>query len=381
MPSPKPRFPRLPVLLILGVLLASCFEPPVDETVHLRFLPDGGVVVTTMVALSGGDSASTPALNRRLAEVRRALLEGSDPWSRRFAEIHPPLEKSSWEKQLGEIQKQTHSGALAEARDLAAFFGDTSLNVSYEIKDGVAELVIAPGAPSRASRRQRELTKKTLDTWSEAVAQYFSAGAALYRYLDEHPERSKACLGALYADQLSDTDKARLPAVTDPEKEKVETVQVAMHEVWSVLDVPQGEDHTPDELSHLVYDPLPGRLTVRLPGPPLAPPEGFAAADDGTLTAAGPGLWQALRSLEGRWLAPDPILIYMDHQRRTADAADDPLDLATLLRQPRHAEPAPDATEVRLAIEKRLLPAPVYRVAWRVDPKMEAPFRWEPGEG
>ena len=131
---PHPRFPRLPALLVFGVLLTSCFEPPVDETVSLRFLPDGGVVVTTRVELSGGDSASTPALNRRLAEVRRALLEGSDPWSRRFAEIHPPLEKFSWEKQLGEIQKQTHSGALAEPRDLAAFFGDTSLNVSYEIK-------------------------------------------------------------------------------------------------------------------------------------------------------------------------------------------------------------------------------------------------------
>src|SRR6185369_11565282 len=369
----QPRFPRLPALLVLCVLLTSCFEPPVDETVALRFLPDGGVVVTANVELSGGDSASTPALNRRLAEVRRALLEGSDPWSRRFAEIHPPLEKSSWEKQLGEVQKQTHSGALAEPRDLAAFFGDTSLNVSYEIKEGIAELVIAPGAPSRASSRQREMTKKTLDTWSKMVARYFSAGEALYRYLDEHPERARACLGALYADQLSDTDKERLPEVTDPEKERIETIQAAMQEVWSILNVPKGEDHTPDELSHLVYDPFPGRLTVRLPGPPVAPPEGFASAADGTLTAAGPGLWQALRSLQGRWLAPDPILIYIDHQRRTPN---EPLDLAALLRQPRHAEPAPDATEVRLAIEERLLPAAVYRVAWRVDPKMEAPFRW-----
>jgi len=379
MPPPKPRFLRLPALLILALLLASCFEPPVDETISLRFLPDGSVVVTTKVELSGGDNASTPALNRRLAGVRQALLEGSDPWSRRFAEIHPPLERSSWEKQLGEIQKQIHSGVLAQPRDLAAFFGDTSLNVSYEIKEGIAELVITPGAPSRATRRQRELTKKTLDTWTDALARYFKAGEALYRDLDEHPDRSKAILGSLYADLLSDTDKARLPAVTKEEKERVDQVQASMHEVWSVLDVPEGEDHTPDELSHLVYDPLPGRLlTVRLPGPPLETPEGFATAADGTLTAAGPGLWQALRTLQGRWLAPDPILIYIDHQRRTPN---DPLDLAALLRQPRHAEPAPDATEVRLAIEERLLPAPVYRVAWRVDPKNETPFRWEPGEG
>ncbi|HEX3528795.1 MAG TPA: hypothetical protein VH988_17175 [Thermoanaerobaculia bacterium] len=370
--------PRLLALLVLALLLSACFEPPVDETVSLRFLPDGGVVVTTKVELSGGDNTATPALNRRLAEVRQALLEGSDPWSRRFAEIHPPLERSTWEKQLGEIQKQTHSGVLAQPRDLAAFFGDTSLNLSYEIKEGTAELLITPGAPSRATRRQRELTKKTLATWTQALARYFSAGEALYRDLDEHPERAKAVLGALYADLLSDTDKAALPALTKEEKERVEQVQAAMHEVWSVLDVPEGEDHTPDELSHLVYDPFPGRLTVRLPGPPLESPEGFAPAADGTLTAAGPGLWQALRTLQGRWLAPDPILIYIDHQRRTPN---DPLDLAPLLRQTRHAEPAPDATEVRLAIEQRLLPVPVYRVAWRVDPKSEMPFRWEPGEG
>src|SRR5262249_55151681 len=156
-----------------------------------------------------------------------------------------------------------------EARDLAAFFSDTGLAVSYEIKDGVAELVITPSPPSRADRRQRELTKKTLEAWTAALARYFSAGEALYRDLDEHPERSRACLGAFSADPPSATDKTRLPALTDAEKERIDRLQAAMHDVWSVLDVPEGEDHTPDELAHLVYDPFPGRLTVPLPGPPL----------------------------------------------------------------------------------------------------------------
>src|SRR5262249_19888077 len=176
------------------------------------------------------------------------------------------------------------------------------------------------------------LTKKTLDAWTVAVARYFSAGEALYRDLDAHPERSRACLGALYADLLSEADKARLPALTDSEKERIERLQTAMQEVWSVLNVPEGEDPTPDELARLVYGPSPGRLTVRLPGPPLDTPEGFTVATDGTLTAAGPGLWQALRALEGRWLAPDPVLFYVDHQRRSPN---DPVDLAALLRQPR----------------------------------------------
>jgi hypothetical protein len=378
MPSPRFRLRPLPALLVCAVLLASCFEPPVDETVQLRFLPDGGVVVTSRVDVVMGGEAGTPALNRRLAEVRQALLEGSDPWSRRFAGAHPPLERSSWEKQLGEIQKQIHSAVLAEPRDLAALFGDTSLNVSYEIKEKVAELVITPGPPSRANRRQREQTKRTLDAWTASLAKYFRAGEELYHYLDEHPDRSRACLGALYADLLSDTDQARRPAPTSAEKERIDSLQAAMQDVWSILLVGEGEDQTPDELSHLVYDPFPGRLTVRLPGLPAEPPEGFAAAPDGTLTAEGPGLWQALRSLEGRWLSPEPVLLSMEEQRRSPH---EPLDLNALLKQPRRAEPAPDSAEVRLAIEERLLTAPVYRVTWRVDPKGDTPFRWEPGEG
>jgi hypothetical protein len=306
------------------------------------------------------------------------LLEGSDSWSRRFAGVHPPLERSSWEKQLGEIHRQTHSAVLTEPRDLGTFFGDTSLNVSYEIKDRIAELVIAPGPPSRASRRQREQTKRTLDAWTVSLAKYFRAGEALYRYLDEHPDRSRACLSALYADLLSDADQARRLMPTDAEKQRIDSLQAAMQDVWSILLVSEGEDHTPDELSHLVYDPFPGRLTVRLPGPPADLPEGFAAAPDGTLTAEGPGLWRALRSLEGRWLSPEPILLSMEEQRRSPR---EPLDLNALLKQPRRAEPAPDSAEVRLAIEERLLTAPVYRVTWRVDPKGDTPFRWEPGEG
>jgi len=378
MRSPRFRHWRLLTLLVAAVLVASCFETPVDETVQLRFLPDGAVVVTSKVEVVAGDRASNPALNRRLAEVRQALLEGSDPWSRRFAGVHPPLERSSWEKQLGEVQKQIHSAVLAEPRDLAALFGDTSLSVSYEIKEGIAELVIVPGPPGRATRRQREQTKRTFDTWTEAVARYLKAGEGLYRYLDEHPDRAQACLGALFADLLSDTDRSRLPPLIEGEKERIDALQAAMQAVWGILDVPEGEDYTPDELSHLVYDPFPGRLTVRLPGPPAEAPEGFAAGPDGTLIAAGPGFWEALRSLEGRWLAPDPVLLSIAHQQRSQS---EPLDLNSLLKQPRRSEPAPDAAEVRLAVEERLQAAPVYRVSFPVSAELETPFHWQPGEG
>jgi len=371
---------RILVLLALAFLLGACFEPPVDESVQLRFLANGAVVVTsTVTLLNKTEEGDNAALSRRLDGIRQSLVEGSDAWSRRFAGVQPALEKSSWEKSFGVLTKGVHSAVLTEPKDLAALFGDTSLNVSYEIKEGVAEMVIAPGPAGAATSRQRQQVERTLDAWTANVARYLAEGVDLYRYLDERPNRARACLGALFADQLSDADKKKLPSLSDTEKEHVDRLQAAMQEVWSILNVPEGEDHTPDELSHLVYDPFPGRLTVRLPAAPVEAPEGFTVGKDNTLTAEGPGLWQALRSLEGHWLTPDPVLISMEHLRRSPDA---PFDLSALLRQPRRTEKPPDAREVRLAIEERLRPAPVYRVLWKVEPDAEdAAFRWEPGEG
>jgi len=376
----RSRSARLPVFFGLALLASACFETPVDESVQLRFLPNGSVVVTSTVAVMDETPSETnPALSRRLSEARQALIEGSDAWSRRFAGVQPVTERSSWEKILGVLRKSIHSAVLAEPKDFTALFGDTSLIVSYEIKeDGVAELVISPGPPGAATQSQRREVERTLDAWSESVARYLVTGGELYRYLDEHPERARACLGALFADQLSETDRGKLPALTAEEKESSDRLQATMQEVWGVLTIPDGEDHTPDELSHLVDDPFPGRLTVRLPGAPLEAPEGFTVGKDGVLSVEGPGLWQALRALEGRWLSPDPLLLYMEHVRRSPD---DPFDLSALLRQKRRAEAAPGAKEVRSAIEERLRPAPVYRVLWKIQPDELGSFHWEPGEG
>jgi hypothetical protein len=369
---------RLPALACAALLLGSCFEPPVEESVQLRFLPNGAVVVSSTVAVNGQDDDENPALTRRLTELRQALLDGSDAWSRRFARIEPTLERSSWEKQLGAVRKGVHAGVLAEPGQLERLFSDTALNVSYEVReDGVAELLLAPGAPAQATARQRQLVAKTLETWTGSVARYLAQAHDLYQYLDANPGRARACLGSLLEDSLAKTEKEKLPEVTDAEKARLQHLQDAMAEVWAVLAPAPREAYTADELSHLVYDPLPGRLTVRLPAAPLETPEGFVAGPDGALTAEGPGLWQALRALEGRWLSPDPLLLYIAHQASQTD-----LDLNTLLRQPRRASAPPDATEVRQAIEERLRPAPVYRVMWKIAPGAEeVPFRWEPGEG
>jgi hypothetical protein len=93
----------------------------------------------------------------------------------------------------------------------------------------------------------------------------------------------------------------------------------------------------------------------------------------------GLGLWEALRSLEGRWLAPDPVLYYVATARQGKDAK---IDLDAFVQKPRRAAPRlPAAEEVKDALEAGLKPAPVYRVSWRVNPDDESEFRWEAGEG
>lgn len=374
-----------PVRLVLAgivlLVLSSCFEPPVREDLRLRFLPNGAVVATSTVRIADPQE-SNPALARRLAETRRAILDGSDAWSARFAAAEAAAERFSWEKRLGSLRSATRSAVFAEPAGLEAFFRDTSVAVTYSIdpERGLAELAIVPGISTRATRRQWEETERTLETWTAAIAEYLQAGEALYTYLDDHPDRARACMGTLFADRLSEEEAKRLEKLTSEEEEEhVGRLDEAMHKVLQVLAVPSGEAYSPDEVSHLVYDPFPARLTIKTPGKPLEV-AGFVKGEGGVLTVPSPGLWEALRSLEGRWLSPDPVLFYVESARQEGK---EEVDLDAFLKNPLQAAPAhglPSDREVRTAIEERLRPAPLYRVAWTVQPEDESEFRWEEGD-
>ena len=52
---------RLLVPLTLALAFTACFEPPVLETLDLRFLRDGSFIVTSTVELSDGNRESNPA--------------------------------------------------------------------------------------------------------------------------------------------------------------------------------------------------------------------------------------------------------------------------------------------------------------------------------
>jgi hypothetical protein len=363
------------------LLLAGCFDPPVKERVRLRFFPNGAVGVTDTVELDLlEDGASNPALERRMSDLRRELLDGLDPWARRFDSIKPVAERLSWEKRLGTLAEARRSALIAEPRSLGDLFSDTSISVTYEIaENGMAELVIVPGVPSQATRRQRKDVERTLDEWTPFIAEYLAATAELYRWLDDNPERAEACFHALLGDAIDEGSSGPRQELSAREQQMVDKVDDAMGGVLAVLMIPEGEDHSPDELSHLVYDPFPAPLSVQLPSDPLEV-EGFQASssEDKVWTVDSPGLWTALRSLEERWISPDPVLLYVAN--RGPD--DEGLDLEKLVEAPRRVnEPLPDSLEVRRAIEELLAPAsPVYRAIWQALPPAEADdaeFSWD----
>lgn len=362
------------------LLLAGCFDPPVKESVRLRFFANGAVAVTDTVELDLlKEGENNPALERRMADLRRELLDGLDPWARRFEDIEPVAERLSWEKRFGALASARRSVLIAEPNALRDLFGDTSVSVSYSIaEDGTAELTLVPGVPAQATRRQRKDMERAVGEWSGHVSEYLAATGELYAWLDDNPGRVRACFRELFSELVivEETEAAELELSAEEQK-RVKRVGDAMEKVFDVLLIPKGQDRSLDELSHLVYDPFPAPLSILLPEEALEV-EGFEKSGDEekVWTVDSPGLWTALRSMEERWVAPDPVMIYVAHRE------DGELDLDKLVEMPRRfAQPLPNSLEVRRAIEEKLKPAsPVYRAVWQALPPASADdeeFSWD----
>jgi hypothetical protein len=347
--------------LALGLLiLAGCFEDPVEEHVHVCFRPDGCYEITSVVDISSDPGAErNEALSRRLEETRRAHEEQRDAWARRFEALAASWERLVWERGSGRLTRVEHTAATCDPEGMSRFFADTGLATQLRTAGGDAVLEIVPGRPSRASRSQRDRVAAALGEWSEAVAAYLVAVDRLYSYLVGRPEAVRPCMAALYREALADraVDGAGTPG--DEGGGLVQAVRDARDRVLHVFDVPDGEAYDLNELSMIVLDPFPARLTLTLPGEPLET-EGFERSENGTLRAGGLGFVSALEGLEGTWAAPDPLFTCLRALRSDPDGQ---LDLDALAALERRSS-APTAREVREALHARLVPARVYRVRW-----------------
>lgn len=355
------------LLLTLAALVGglSCFElsPPVEESLCLSFRPDGAVEVTAEVTIADPavrftDNASA---RERIAESRRQYGAGLDPWTRRFDSVDWERETVTWEKIKGGLVRFKRTGLLSDPVRLPAFFADLPLAASYERGEGFAELTLVPLAPGRASRAEREEMARHTEAWVAAAREYERQLADLYRYLEAHPDRVRACLGEMYEDSLGPTEKENLPGLLPEEEGRMESLGEAMGKLADFIQVQSDQPRSPDELARWVYDPFPGRTEVVVPGEPLEV-EGFQPAAPGHVVHTPLGLWRALEILGERFVSPDPIVPLLRHFIEENGAPLYTLD--GLVATPRRAGPAPTEAELQALLDSALAPAPRYRVRW-----------------
>jgi len=98
---------------------------------------------------------------------------------------------------------------------------------------------------------------------------------------------------------------------------------------------------------------------VHVPGEPLLV-EGFTRGRDGELIAESPSLLEAVASLQGRWVSPDPLAFSL----RPDGGGDSDKEAALIASMPRHTSAVIGAIEVSDALVQKLRPAPRYRVRW-----------------
>ncbi len=359
---------RLALLALVALASWSCFEPPVAESLLVEFLPDGLVTVTVRLRIRDLEE-SNPALQRRIEQARREALEGNDAWSRRFEAFGPVIERGEWEKHEGRLVSFSRSATTDDPEALARFFADTGIAIEWRSVDGSDELSLYPPAAGSASRAERQRVSKALIDWSSAVAAYLARAGELWRHLEENPDRARSCLARVFTEYLPDETVRATGEISSEESRLLDALRDAMSEVTEVLEVPEGESHSLDELSRRVHDPFPAPLALRLPAPAMEV-EGFAAPAGGSeLRAGGASLWQALRGIDGRWLAPDPLSALVAHDLERI--GDQPFPLEAFLARPRKAAAAPAAREVLEALRAQLEPAPNYRVVWSRPPGSE----------
>lgn len=341
--------------LLACLLLLACFDftPPVEENLLLSFLPGGGLRVRLIIELhhpEGKRAASN--LGRRVRQMEQELLAGWDPWSRRFGEAAAGVEGFHWEKEDGRLVYLERNLVLDDPGTLTGVLADTQVHATYAVEDGVAELALYPGAPDRASRRERRQVEETLETWTELLVDYIQALAELYRYLDFRPDRALACFGELFE---NDETYGELTAA---EELLLENLGDTTSDLLEVLDVDPERAYSLDELSRKVYDPFPATFEIELPSPAVEV-EGFRRRGK-QWTVPGLSLWSALELLD---LGPDPLTAWVAHERA---APDEPFDVDAFTARERIVRDV-GGPEIHDALAAALAPADVYRITWRVD--------------
>ena len=355
---------RALVIVLLCLPLTACFEEPVREHLHLTIRGDGSVVATVVQQVAPSDRAhDNPQLSDRLEESRANLEQKLDPWSQRFARLAPLAEHQSLEISEGEVRRAIHSAVFASFDEAVRLVEADGLTGNLIDTGRALELSLFPTGGSRATYSQRQGMDRRLRQWSTELADYFNAVIDLYSHLNDHPERAVPCFAHVF-------DKHEGLGETGPlsqlEERLVVKAKESMEVVAEALLVPDAEAFSLTELSRLVYDPFPARLTVAVDADVLDS-SGFTAGA-GFFERPAADVWNALRALEGRWVTPD--LVTAAAAPVPDDQQPDP-DVLLLASLPRRYSSSPTTGEVESAIQAELIPEEILQLRWRKVPLPE----------
>lgn len=336
--------------------LVGCYEEPVRDHLHIAFLPGGAIIVTAARDIGPpGSAGDNPAVKERVDQARADLAAGWDRWSRGFAELEALADRTTVERHDGDVVRGVHSALLDDFRPVERLLGLEGLGAFIDRSGDVRELQLVPTGSGQATRQQRELVERWLDDWSADVAAYLGATVQLYRHLERAPGRAVPCFAHVF-DHHTDASGP----LSEKEAELVAAVKETSERVAEALLIPDGQDHSANELSRLVFDTFQGRLTLAFDGPVLES-EGFV--EHATFLDRPPvDLWRALEGSVGLWLAPDLVTAMVTPGPEKAQPDPDPADFAAL---PRRWVEAPEPAGVEAALRASLTPEPVYRVRWR----------------
>jgi len=254
---------------------------------------------------------------------------------------------------------------VKEPSSLRTLLARSAGSVRLASGPGWSELALAPLPGSRAGEAERHRSAVLVEDWSARAALYLERTRALYRYLEEKPERSEICFAPLLRIEGSEGQgdapgTSAPPPPSDEEKSLIDPVQDSMKDLIEMFDAGEESAWTPDEVVRLANDPFPTRLVVVVPGKILES-EGFVLDKEDRLTVPEGGLFGAIASLEGTWIAPDPLVAYVRLLRSNGAEG---LDLAAFAARPRTARGGATPAAVRRELEKALSPASSYRVKW-----------------
>jgi hypothetical protein len=349
---------RIALIALLCLPLFGCFEDPVREHVHLTLRGAGPVIVTIVQEVADPHVAEgNEELADRMEESRTTIESNLDPWSRRFALQQPLAEHRSTQWVAGNLRRSVHSAVLASFDQVVEMVAEDGLTGSLTVAAGVAELSFFPTGGSRATYAQRQEAERLLVEWSDTLAEYFESVIDLYTYLGSRPDRAVPCFAHIFDEH--DGVAASGPLETE-EEELVRRVKNALDAVVLALVVPEGESFSMNELTRLVFDPFPARLTVSIEGRVLQS-DGWIA-DSGFFERPAVDAWNALGSLEGRWLSPDLVTAMASPAPEDSQPETDPVEFAA---RPRFVAAAPTSAEVESALLSALVPVDDLTLRWR----------------